>query len=105
VHRTGAGALSYALIVARGTGAFVAKIGEIVVAGVAVGPDDVDTGAGGYMNLYGGGFLSGVDGNSIGSFYVDSLQANVAERETAGRKRCWLRKPRKIKILRSKTRT
>jgi hypothetical protein len=42
----------------------------------------------------------------MGSFYVDSLQANVAERETAlaGKKR-QLRKPRKIKILRSKTRT
>jgi hypothetical protein len=59
----GVGALSYALVVAGGAGTFVAKVGKIVVAGVAVGPYDVDTGAGGYVDLYAGGLLPWVDGN------------------------------------------
>lgn len=61
--RAGTGALPYPLVIARGAGTFVAKIREIVVAGVAVGPQDVDTGAAGYVNLHAGGLFPGVDGN------------------------------------------
>src|SRR6266436_8357724 len=60
---TGKGALSYPLVIASGTGAFLAKISEIVVTGMTIGPGNVDPSAAGHMNFYGGGFFSGVDGN------------------------------------------
>jgi len=59
----GGGGLADALVVAGGAGTFLAEVGKIVMAGVAVGPEDVDTSAGGYVNLYGRGLFSGVDGN------------------------------------------
>lgn len=43
--------LLVALLVAGGTGALIAEIRKIVMAGVIVGPDDVDARAGGYVNL------------------------------------------------------
>ena len=58
--RAGEGALSYALVIASGAGTLVAKISEIVVAGVTIGPDNVDTGAAGYVNFYRGGFFAGI---------------------------------------------
>ena len=61
--RNGAGVLSNAFVIAGGAGTFFAKIGKIVVARVAVGPNDVDTRAAGYVNLYAGGLFSGIDGN------------------------------------------
>ena len=73
----GVGALSYPLVIASGAGAFVAEIGEIVVAGVAVGPDDVHAGAAGYVDLYAGGLFSCVDGNGHDSVTVDSQQFTV----------------------------
>ena len=51
-----------ALVVACRTGALIAKVGEIVVAGMAVGPGDVDTRAGFYVDFYRGGFFSLIDG-------------------------------------------
>ena len=52
----GAGVLSavpVALFVAGGAGAFVAKISEIIMAGVIVGPGDVDTRAARDVNFDG----------------------------------------------------
>lgn len=75
--RAGVCALSYALVIASGAGTFLAKIGEIVVAGVAVGPDDVHAGAAGYVDLYAGGLLSRVDGNGHDSVTADTQQFTV----------------------------
>jgi len=61
--RTGPGALSYALIITCGTRTFIAKVGEIVVTRVTVGPSDVDAGAAGYVHFYAGGLFSGIDRN------------------------------------------
>src|SRR5580693_6326340 len=47
-----------ASVVAGGAGAFVAEIGEFVVAGVAVGPDNIHTGAVLDVNLDAGWFFS-----------------------------------------------
>ena len=55
--------LSYAFVVASGAGAFVSKIGEIVVTRMPIGPNDVDAGAASYVHLYAGGLFSGVNGN------------------------------------------
>src|SRR5437879_1897155 len=46
---------SYSLVIARSARTFVAQVWEIVMAGVAVGPDDVDTRAAGHVNFYAGG--------------------------------------------------
>jgi hypothetical protein len=61
--RAGELALLFAIIVAGSARAFVAKISEVVVAGVTVGPGDVDTRAGSDVNFHGGGFFPGIDGN------------------------------------------
>jgi hypothetical protein len=50
-----------ALVVAGGAGAVVAEIREIEVAGVAVGPGDVDPSAGFHVNLDRDGFLALVE--------------------------------------------
>ena len=62
------GEFFFAFVVTGGAGAFVAEIGEIVMAGVAVGPSDVDAGAGGDVDFYGGGFFPLIDG---GRHWVD----------------------------------
>ena len=41
-----------ALFIASGAGAFLAKIGEIVMAGVRVGPSDIHARAAGDVNFY-----------------------------------------------------
>lgn len=51
-----------AFVIAEGAGAEVAKVDEVVMAGVIVGPDDVYAGAGGDVNLDAGRFSAGVDG-------------------------------------------
>lgn len=53
--------LIVAFLVAGGAGAVIAKIGEIVMTGVAIGPGDVDAGAGGDVDLYAGGFATLVE--------------------------------------------
>src|SRR5882724_2988905 len=52
-----------AFVVAGGAGAFFAEVGEIVVGLVAVSPSDVESGAGGDVDLDGGGFLAEVSGD------------------------------------------
>lgn|SRR6266700_202046 len=52
-----------ALIVAGRAGAFVAQVGKIVVASVAVGPGDVHTSAAGNVNLDAGRLFSRVEGS------------------------------------------
>src|SRR5258708_5598839 len=49
------------LVIASGAGALVAKIREIVMTGVTVGPSNVDAGAAGYMNFYRSGLFAGID--------------------------------------------
>ena len=61
--RASRSALSDPLVVASGTRAFFAKIREIIMAGMTIGPGDVDAGSASHMNFYGAGFFSGVDGN------------------------------------------
>lgn len=61
--RGGEGGFLFALVVAGGAGAFVAEVSEVVVAGVAVGPDDVHASAGGDVNFYAGGLFARVDGS------------------------------------------
>jgi len=61
--RTGPGALSYALVITCGARTFIAKVGEIVVTRVTVGPGNVDTGAAGYMDFYRGWLLAGINRN------------------------------------------
>src|SRR6516164_5412368 len=56
------GAFFGAFVVAGGTRAFFAEVGKFVVAGVSVGPGDVDAGAGFDVDFDGGGFLALVDG-------------------------------------------
>ena len=56
-------ALSYPLIIAGGAGTLFAKIREIVVTCVTVRPGDVNTGAAGYVNFYGGWLFAGIDWN------------------------------------------
>ena len=51
-----------AFVVAGGAGADVAEVGKIVVAGMAVGPGDVDTGPGFDVDLDGGRFFALVEG-------------------------------------------
>jgi len=51
-------ALLLALFVAGGARALVAQVPEIVVAGVTVGPGDIDAGAAADMNLYARGLFS-----------------------------------------------
>src|SRR6266849_1450868 len=51
---TGKGALSYPLVIASGAGAFLAKISEIVVTGMTIGPGNVDAGAAAHVNFHGG---------------------------------------------------
>ena len=59
-------ALLVALFVACGAGAVLAEIGEVVVAGVAVGPSDVNSCAGRDVDLYAGGFAALVEGERHG---------------------------------------
>jgi hypothetical protein len=47
-----------ALIVAHRTGTFFPEVREVKVAGMAVGPGDVDAGPRGHVHLYAGGFSS-----------------------------------------------
>src|SRR5580700_4302280 len=47
-----------AFVVAGGARALIAEVGEIVVAGVAVGPGDVHAGTRGDVDFYGGGFAT-----------------------------------------------
>ena len=56
----GEGVFFFALVVAGGAGALVAKVVEIVMAGVAVGPGDVYTGACGDVDFHGGRFFAGI---------------------------------------------
>src|SRR5258708_10899413 len=49
------------LVIASGPGALVAKIREIVMTGVTVGPGNVDAGAAGYMDFYRGWLFAGID--------------------------------------------
>jgi hypothetical protein len=62
----GESGFSDAFVVAGGAGTLFAEIGKIVMTGMAVGPGDVDAGAGRYVDLYGGGFFAGVDGDGHG---------------------------------------
>jgi len=55
------GFLFGAFVVAGGAGAIVTKVGEIVVAGVAVGPGDVYAGAGFHVNFDGDGLFALVE--------------------------------------------
>lgn len=57
-----------AFVAASGAGAFFAQVGKIVVAGVAVGPDDVDAGPGGDVDFHAGGFFPGINGDGHGSY-------------------------------------
>jgi len=52
-----------ALIVAGGAGTFFAQVSEIVVAGVAIGPGDVDSRASFDVYLHGGRLPSRIDWN------------------------------------------
>ncbi len=52
-----------ALVVACGAGAFFAQIGEVVMAGVAVGPGDVDSCASLNVDLHGGRLPSRIEWN------------------------------------------
>lgn len=61
--RGGEGALADALVVAGSTGAFFAKIRELVMAGMPVGPTNIDASSAFDVDLYGGWFFSRVDGN------------------------------------------
>jgi hypothetical protein len=61
--RASESALSYPLIIAGGAGTLFAKVREIVVTCVTVRPGDVNTGAAGYVNLYGGRLFAGIDWN------------------------------------------
>jgi hypothetical protein len=81
--RGGEGGFLFALVVAGGAGTFVAEIGEVVVAGVAVGPGDVHTSAGGDVNFYAGGFFSWIK-RSGHRKRVDSSQFTV---ERVGKKK------------------
>jgi len=56
------GILFGALVIAGGTGTIVAQEGKIEVAGVAVAPNDVDTGAGFHVDLDGGRDFALIDG-------------------------------------------
>lgn len=49
------------LVVTHGAGTLLPEISEIVVAGVAVRPDDVDTASRGHMHLYAGGLSSFIE--------------------------------------------
>lgn len=55
------GFLFGAFVIAGGAGAMVTEEGKVKVAGMAVGPGDVDAGAGFDVNLYGGGLLAGIE--------------------------------------------
>lgn len=61
-----------ALVIARRAGAFVAQIGEVVMAGVAVGPRYVHTGAARNVNLDAAWFFAWVEGSGHG----ESLQSS-----------------------------
>jgi hypothetical protein len=52
-----------AFVVAGGARALIAEVGEIEVAGVAVGPGNVHAGTRGDVDFYGGGFTARVDGD------------------------------------------
>src|SRR5580704_4798731 len=59
----GEGFLFAALVVARGAGALLAQISEIIVARVTIGPGDVNSSAGLYVHLYGGWLSSRIEWN------------------------------------------
>jgi len=63
VTRAGRSALSDPLVIASGAGTFLAKISEIVVAGVTIGPRNVDAGAAAHMNFHRGGLFAGIKGD------------------------------------------
>src|SRR5580704_618473 len=50
-----------AVVVARGTGTFVPQISEVVVAGVAIGPGNVNSGSRLYVHLHGGRLSSRIE--------------------------------------------
>ena len=55
-----------AFIVARRAGTILAQICKIEMAGVTVGPGNVHTRAGAYVNFHAGGLAALVDGNGHG---------------------------------------
>ena len=63
-----------AFVVASRAGAFVAQVCEIVMAGVAVGPGDVYTGAARNVNLDAGRLLTRVEGSG----HMKNFQSSVA---------------------------
>jgi len=79
------------LVVAHRAGALFAQIGEIVVAGVIVGPGDVDSRSRGDVHLYAGRFSSRIDRNGHGRAALllgqrggdDARQAAVFELDAA----------------------
>jgi len=76
----GDSALSYPLIIAGGAGTLFAEICEIVVTCVSVRPGDVNTGAAGYVNFYGGWFFAGIDWDRHDRLRVESQQFTVESR-------------------------
>jgi len=62
-RRSGEGFFFAALVIACGAGTFFAQVSEIVVAGVAVGPGDVDPSAGLYVHLHSGRLPSWIEWN------------------------------------------
>src|SRR5580693_9697154 len=67
------------LVVAHGAGTFLAEIGEVVVAGVAVGPSYVDSFSGRHVHFHVGRFSSRIDGNGHGSATLFLCQRGSAD--------------------------
>jgi hypothetical protein len=70
-------ALLFTLVVASRAGALLAEVGEVVVAGVAVGPGNVHAGAAGHVNLHVGRPCARVNGYG----HAKSLQLTVYSRQ------------------------
>ena len=65
----------FALVVASSARAFVAKVGKVVVAGVAVRPSDIYASARGDVDFHASGLFALVDGSGHGArSTVNSLQ-------------------------------
>src|SRR5262249_32015139 len=80
--------LFFPLVATGGARAFVAKIGEIVVAGVAVGPGDVHTCSGRDMNLNRGRLLTRIEKNGhrkVGSSPTCAFRGSSRRREWESR--------------------
>jgi hypothetical protein len=53
----------FAFVLAGRAGAFVTKVGELVMARVAVGPGNIDTRTGAHVNFHGSGLSARIDGH------------------------------------------